>query len=216
MEVSKMILTRALFAGLLILVAGLNCLTETPASAQTDPPIQLTEVKLAGYRLSGQSDFTPLAEGEAVKASALELQFTAKVNRQEGRLVRLKVGLHEACFLASTKRFTSRFNWIGNDDVTTNPTRVGLNGVVSVITKAHCFGCPKARCGKHCPDRDHLGEGPHMASLTVADNGAPVALTNSTAGLFSPTYRVDFASKCDDASLRAPKQSNKRTKSKKN
>ena len=182
-----MILIRALFAGLLILVAGLNCLTETTALTQT--AIELTDVRLAQYRLTGGPWIN--VTGTTVPASAVELKFKARVNRLEGTRVLLRGVMHEVCFRRDNSSFANRFRYAVSS--TPNPQRVGLDGSVFVDIRSDCPQCA-TRCNRGCPDRDHLGEGPHLATLTVADPSEPAG-TNEN-GFLSPTYRVEFQTEC--------------------
>lgn len=197
-----MILIKALFAGLLILVAGLNCLTETTALAQTEP-IQLTDVKLDAYELPGGVwvDVNPPGMPQRrVLASAIKLRFKARVNRMPRTWVLLKGVMHEVCFRRDNSSFANRFRYV--ESTTPNPQRVGLNGEVFVEIGSNCVQC-RTRCNRGCDDREHLGEGPHLATLTVADPEEPAGSNEN--GFLSPTYRVEFETECPPRRARAPR-----------
>lgn len=196
-----MVLNRALLAGLLILIAGLNCLPTAPASAQIVVPLALTEVRLAEYRLSG-GNWIAVRPGTPVPASAVKLRFRAKVNRPQGTEVRLKVALHEACFGRRNKQFMGRFQWIESVEPG-NPPLVGVDGNIYVDTDTECQRC-RSQCNKDCPERDHLGEGPHLATLTIAEEREPAG--PNTKSLRSPSYMVGFETICPPLKVREPKK----------
>jgi hypothetical protein len=166
--------------------------------AQTDPtpPIELSEITMeyAVLDASGQLKWEtpdPKSPNE-IPAGAQKLRFTAKVNnRTEGSKIKLKAALQELCSSPDAgKPFLARLRHLTE---TEKEVEVGKgNKQVTIELTVHCEECVHAVCGKECPDRDHLGEGPHVITLTSTD--PPTG--RNTAAAKPASVRVDIRSVC--------------------
>ncbi len=204
-----MTLTRTLLVVvvvLFLLVIGLTHSISNPALAQSN--LQLADVRLTDY-LSNGNVWVPVPAGSPVPATALKFRFQATVvNGRAGDAIRLKANLHEMCFLTRTKKFEGRMQWIGSNEPSM-PIILGANLRVTIDTNTECFLC-RSRCGKSCPDKDHLGEGPHMASLTIAGNDQFTGTADPPKGLRSFTSFTNFETFCPPEQLRKRGQSKKK------
>lgn len=185
---------RALCAILLLMIPlGLKA---TLAQTEPTPPIELSEITMqyAVLDASGQLKWEtpdPKSPNE-IPAGAQKLRFTAKVNnRTEGSKIKLKAALQELCSSPDAgKPFLARLRHLNE---TEKEVEVGKgNKQVTIELTVHCEECVPAVCGKECPDRDHLGEGPHVITLTSTD---PPAGRNTTAAK-PASVRVDIRSVC--------------------
>jgi hypothetical protein len=166
--------------------------------AQTDPtpPIELSEITMeyAVLDASGQLKWEtpdPKSPNE-IPAGAQKLRFTARVNnRTEGSKIKLKAALQELCSSPDAgKPFLARLRHLTE---TEKEVEVGKgNKQVTIELTVHCEECVHAVCGKECPDRDHLGEGPHVITLTTTD---PPAGRHTTAAK-PASVRMDIRSVC--------------------
>lgn len=178
---------------LVIMCAGLLHVSfsfgQTSKPSHDDPqvaPIELSEITLA-YAVPNEAGVmvweTPKPDAlNAIPSGARKLRFTAKVNnRPTGSKIRIRVILQELCpspdagksFLAGLRHLTET-DPTGIQTVDTADNEVQLinpEGRISIEIPVHCEDCGKAICGKACPDKDHLGEGPHWVVVTTSDSG---------------------------------------------
>lgn len=209
-------LLSVLCAGFLFIPTGF---AQSPGNRHDEPktpPIELSEITLAfaTHDAAGRLVWeTPPPENpNTVPASAVRLRFAAKVNnRPTGSFIRIRAVLQEVCpspdggknFLARLRHLTESDSANLPSDPTDNELRqIGKDGRVTIEIPVHCDDCVPAACGTECPDRDHLGEGPHLATLTTSDadqtNSAPrQAQTKQLAAAAKPSsFRLDIKSVC--------------------
>ena len=145
------------------------------------PPIELSNIRMefAVLDASGKLKWeTPAAETpNVIPAGAQKLRFTAKVtNRPPGSRIRAKLALQELCSSPDAdKPYLARLRHLTDTEQDVDTSKA--NGDFSVELSVHCDDCVHAVCGCECPDRDHLGEGPHQTTLTVSDTTVPRNIT---------------------------------------
>lgn len=178
-------------------------------SPQTEP-IQLSQIRFAFAVQNGAGqlvwqDPKPGAPNR-IPAGAQRLRFTAKVvNRPTGASIRIRAVLQELCPSPDPgKPFLSRLRHLTESDSTGQQTPtdatddeikvIGPGGVITVELLVHCDDCGRAICGKQCPGRDHLGEGPHVVTLTTSDSTEPSRMDAPPAKPSS--FRVNIRSVC--------------------
>ena len=188
----------AALCAVLLLMIPLNL---KPALAQRKdseptPPIELSEITMA-YAVMDERGVLkwetpdPKTPNE-IPSGALKLRFTAKVNnRPGGSKIRIKAALQELCSSPDAgKPFLARLRHLTENE---KEVEVGKGtGQVTIELEVHCEECVPATCGKECPDRDHLGEGPHVTTLTVTD--PPTG--RQTQAAKPASFRMDIKSVC--------------------
>jgi hypothetical protein len=171
-----------------------------PAFSQNEdaktPPVELRELKLefavkddAGNLLWKNPD---RAKPNVIPATAQKLRLTAKVtNRPAGSKIKMTATLQELCPSAdSAKPFLARLRHLTEIDKEVEV--VNVDQPISIELTVHCEDCVHAVCGCECPGKDHLGEGPHLATLTVSDSTTP----RNTAPAKPASYRLDIRTVC--------------------
>ena len=187
----------ALCAVLLLMIPlSLKLTLAQRKDSEPTPPIELSEITMefAVLDASGQLKWEtpdPKAPNE-IPAGAQKLKFTAKVNnRPGGSKIRLKAALQELCSSPDAgKPFLARLRHLTETEKEVEVSRG--TGQVTIELAVHCEECVHATCGRECPDRDHLGEGPHVTTLTVTD--PPTGRNTGTAKPAS--FRMDIKSVC--------------------
>lgn len=209
-----------LFASLLLVPSG-HAQTQRGRHDETETsPIELNEITLefAVQDNSGKVVWQqPAADApNTIPAGALRLRFTVKVvNRPKGSTIRLRATLQEVCPSPdSDKAFLARLRHLTESDPshqTTDPADdelqvVGPDGRVTIEIPVHCDTCVHATCGKQCPDRDHLGEGPHVTTLTASDGElGPRSPTKNRGAVAKPaSFRMNVMSACPKEEPKAP------------
>lgn len=222
-----------LYQALLIICGGLifsaPCFGQSQSrqdDAQEAAPIQLSRIRFAFavQNQSGQLVWQNPKPGapNTIPAGAQRLRFTAKVvNRPAGASIRIRALLQELCPSPDAgKPFLARLRHLTETDSTGQQTPgdgtddeikvIGPDGGITIELLVHCDDCERAICGKQCPGRDHLGEGPHLVTLTASDSseasrmGAPQAKPSS--------FRMNIRSVCHK-SKSAAKRSAKNNRS---
>jgi hypothetical protein len=162
------------------------------------PPIELSEIKLqyavkdnsGGLSWESPNPTTP----NVIPATAEKLRFTAKVtNRPAGSRIIMKAALQELCpstnsgmsFLARLRHLTEN----EKEFQVVNPDQP-----VSIELEVHCEDCVPAACGCACSGKDHLGEGPHLTTLTVTDT----TTGKNTVRAKPASYRMDIKTECPE------------------
>jgi hypothetical protein len=168
---------------LLIQPGAKPALGQTKDSKETKtPPVELTNIRIeyavgnASGRLSWESP-NPEKPNE-IPAGAQKLRFKANVtNRPAGSKIRLRAALQELCSSPDAgKPFLARLRHLTDTEQDVEVSKPDKE--VSIELPVHCEDCVHAVCGCECPDKDHLGEGPHLTTLTASDT---TAAKNTTA-----------------------------------
>lgn len=160
------------------------------------PPIELSDIKMEFAILDEQGKLrweTPAAETpNVIPAGAQKLRFTAKVtNRPSGSKIRVRLALQEICSSPdANKSYLTRLRHLTETEKEVDVSKP--NGNFSVELSVHCEDCVHAVCGSECPDRDHLGEGPHQTTLTVSDT----AVARNTTPAKPASVRMEIKSVC--------------------
>jgi hypothetical protein len=188
------------------------------------PPIGLSEITIEFFVQDDAGQFSwqspDAGEPNVIPAGAQRLRFTARVNnRPAGSTVRLRATLQELCpspdqgkqYLASLRHLTESdpTGEQTDDKADDELRRIQRDGKVSIEIPVHCEECVRASCGKECPGRDHLGEGPHVVVLTTSDpQSDPVpraARGAAPAGPAKPSsFRLDVKSVCPKPGAKRP------------
>lgn len=215
----------AVCAGLLLVPLGpAPSLGQSRGGVQTPPPIELTGITIEYAVLNDIGDLvweTPgSATPNAIPAVAQRLRFRATVtNRQPGSRIRLRAVFQEVCPMLKTgRRFLAKLRHLTESDpgnLTADPAddeeqTVKPDGTVSIETLVHCDVCPENACGKRCSgNKDHLGEGPHLVTLTATDpqSASPVsergaARPHETHATRPSSFKVELTSFCPGARWR--------------
>lgn len=207
-----------LCAGFLLASSGFAQKQRVPHDEPAVPPIELSEITLEYAVLneagSGLAWKTPTAEApNTIPATARRLRFTAKVgNRPKGSTIRIRAALQEVCpspdsdkkFLAKLRHLTESDATNATPDPADNETQViDQNGRVTIEISTHCDDCERSTCGNSC-DKDHLGEGPHLTTLTTSD---PTPSQQARHGkrqvaAKAASFRLDILTVCPDEELR--------------
>jgi len=183
MKITLQRLLLALCTGLLLIQPGFAQSSGKRHDVPKIPPIELSEITLAfaTYDASGRLIWeTPRPEEpNTVPASAAKFRFTAKVNnRPIGSFIRIRAVLQELCpspdkdknYLAKLRHLTeSDPASLSADPRDDELQQIGKDGKVTIEIPVHCDDCEASVCAAGCPDRDHLGEGPHQTLLTTSD-----------------------------------------------
>lgn len=221
----------------LVWVAGL--LLAQPANGQQQssrhegatPPIELGEIAVeylvqndAG-QLVWQSPEPGNPNAIPIPAGAQRLRFTASVsNRDNGARIRLRAVLQEVCrsrdrgrqFLTKLRHLTESDPTSQQTDETTDDELLEVKGgKVTIEIPIHCEDCVRASCGRECPGKDHLGEGPHVVVLTTSDpppdpppgpvSRPPGGQPATPIGPAKPSsFRLDVMSVCPKPRARKP------------
>lgn len=160
------------------------------------PPIELNNIRMEYAVLDEAGKLrweTPAPETpNVIPAGAQKLRFTAKVtNRPAGSRIRVKLALQEICSSPDAgKPYLSRLRHLTE---TEGEVDVNKNGDFTVELTVHCEECVHAACGRECPDRDHLGEGPHQTTLTVSD---PSGGGKNAVAAMPASFRMEIQSVC--------------------
>jgi len=159
------------------------------------PPVELSNItfQFAVLDSSGQLKWetpNPKTPNE-IPAGTQKLKFTAKVNnRPAGSTIRVKAALQEVCASPDAgKPFLARLRHLTENE---QDLEISKTGQIVIELIVHCEECVHATCGKECPDKDHLGEGPHATTLTVSD---PPTGKNIMAAK-PASFRMDVRSVC--------------------
>lgn len=208
-----------LCAGFLLAPSGF---AQTPRPRHDEPavpPIELSEITLeyAVLNEAGSATVwkTPAAEApNTIPATARKLRFTAKVvNRPKGSTIRIRAALQEVCpspdggkkFLAKLRHLTESDATNATPDPADNEAQViDQNGRVTIEISTHCDGCVPSACGDSC-DKDHLGEGPHLTTLTTSDPQTSQRASQGkrhAAAAKASSFRLDIITVCPDEELR--------------
>ena len=182
--------------GLLLTPFGVQLAFSQGKDSKT-PPIELSDIKLefavkdgsaGGLRWESPDPATP----NVIPATAQKLRFTAKVtNRPAGSRIIMKAALQELCPSSDPdKPFLARLRHLTEIDKELQVT--GPDQALSIELPVHCEECVHAVCGCECPDRDHLGEGPHLTTVTVSDT----TVAKNTVPAKPASYRMDIRSVC--------------------
>jgi len=188
-------------AGFLLIPLGLTPAFGQHADDAKTPPIELSNITIefavvdavGNPQWKSPNPKTP----NVIPSTAQKLRLTAKVNNREvGSTIRLKVALQELCSSPdANKPFLARLRHLTENE---NDAVVGANRRVSIELPVHCEECLHATCGCECKDKDHLGEGPHLTTLTASD--PPTTLNTAAANNPSPampaSVRVNIKSVC--------------------
>ncbi|HEX7312601.1 MAG TPA: hypothetical protein VF297_01700 [Pyrinomonadaceae bacterium] len=208
-----------LCAGFLLASSGSAQKRRAPHEGPVTPPIELSEITLE-YAVPNESGSaivwkTPTAEApNTIPATARKLRFTAKVvNRQKGSTIRIKAALQEVCpspdgdkkFLAKLRHLTESDATNATTDPADNETQViDQDGRVTIEIPTHCDDCERSTCGDSC-DRDHLGEGPHITTLTTSDPPPSLRARQGKkhgAAARPASFRLDVVTVCPEEELR--------------
>jgi hypothetical protein len=139
------------------------------------PPIELSNIRMEYAVLDEAGKLrweTPSPETpNVIPSGAQKLRFTAKVtNRPLGSKIRVKFALQEICSSPDPgKAYLARLRHLTETEKEVEVSRP--NAEFAVELEVHCEECVHAVCGRECPDKDHLGEGPHQTTVTVTDPG---------------------------------------------
>ena len=187
---------------LLLLCTGflLTLFGPKPAFAQgkdsKTPPIELSGIKIefaikdpsGALRWESPDPQTP----NVIPSTSQKIRFIAKVtNRPPGSRITMKVALQELCGSPdSDKPFLARLRHLSEADKEVQVLRPDQE--LSIELTVHCEECVHAVCGCECPDKDHLGEGPHLTTLTVSDTTSP----RNTIPAKPASYRMDIETVC--------------------
>lgn len=164
--------------------------------APITPPIELSDIRMefAVLDASGKLRWeTPDPQTpNQIPSGAQKLRFTAKVtNRPAGSKIRVKLALQEICSSPDAgKPYLVRLRHLTETEKEVDVSKP--NGEFSVELLVHCEDCVHAVCGCECPDRDHLGEGPHQTTLTVSDTGS----AKNAVAAKPASVRMDINSVC--------------------
>jgi hypothetical protein len=175
------------------------------AEEPSTPPIEFSQItfEFAVSNASGQLVWKTPKPGlpNTIPAVAEKLRFTARVNnRPAGTSIQIRAVLQELCPSPdSGKKFLARLRHLtesaSNDEVQV----IDAAGKVTIEINVHCHDCLEAVCGKRCPGKDHLGEGPHLVTVTASDPppNVPEPSRPSTPLAAKPaSFRVDIKSVC--------------------
>ena len=189
---------------LLLLCAGflLTSLTSKPAFGQgkdtKSPPIELSDIKLefavkdrsGALRWESPDPATP----NVIPSTAQKLRFTVKVtNRPAGSRIRMRAALQEICpSTNSALSFLARLRHLTEIDKELQVVKP--DQPMSIELEVHCEDCVHSVCGCECASKDHLGEGPHLTTLTVSDNTAG----KNTVQAKPASYRMDIRTVCPE------------------
>jgi hypothetical protein len=190
------------------------------------PPIELSDITIEYFIQDDAGRFswqTPdPAEPNTIPSGAQRLRFTAKVNnRPNGSTVRFRATLQELCPSPdSGKQYLVSLRHLTESDPTGEQTedkaddelrKVKSDGKIAIEIPVHCEECVRSTCGRECPGRDHLGEGPHVVVLTTSDpqpEPSPRAARGVRAtppGKAMPSsFRLDVMSVCPKPGARRP------------
>jgi hypothetical protein len=208
-----------LCAGLLLIHPGFAQSSGNRHDGPKIPPIELSEITLAFATYNNEGKLvweTPTPqEPNTVPAGAARLRFTAKVNnRPSGSFIRIRAVLQELCpspdggknYLAKLRHLTeSDPASLSAESTDDESQQIGKDGRVTIEIPVHCDDCVPAICATPCPDRDHLGEGPHLVTLTTSDASQMAAAQRqagakqSVAAAKPSSFRLDIKSVCPKA-----------------
>ena len=173
------------------------------------PPIELSDIKLefavkdnsGALRWESPDPATP----NVIPSTAQKLRFTAKVtNRPAGSRIRMRAALQELCASSdSGKPYLARLRHLTETDKELQVVKP--DQPVSIELEVHCEECVHAVCGCECPDRDHLGEGPHLTTVTVSDPTVP----RNTVAAKPASYRMDVKTVCPKKCEKSGSESNR-------
>ncbi len=217
--IQKMML--ALVAGFILVSPGFAQSSGQRHDGSNTSPIALSEITFAyaTYDNAGKLvwEIPKPNKPNTIPASAQRLRFTAKVNnRPAGSKIRLRATLQEQCPSPDGgKNFLARLRHLTESDpagTTPDPTDdevhvVGADGRVTIEIPVHCEECGRASCGSQCPERDHLGEGPHIATLMTTDEASPQdgpQASRSAATAKPSSFRLNVNSVCPKAATKRP------------
>jgi len=201
-------------AGLLLIAHGPTPSLGRQTGGTPPAPIELSGITVE-YAVSDEvGDLawaTPATKTPNVIPSETQrLRFRATVtNRPPGARVRLRAILQELCpapdsgkpFLAKLRHLTETDPGNSTADPSDDEEQViKPDRTVSIEIPVHCEACGETSCGKKCgADRDHLGEGPHVVTVTTTDPPpAPGGESRAaTTGAARPSsFRVEVRSVC--------------------
>lgn len=160
------------------------------------PPIEISDIRMEFAVLdeAGKLRWEPPdpQKPNEIPAGSQKLRFTAKVtNRPGGSLIKVRAALQELCSSPDPgKPYLARLRHLTDTEKDVEVTK--NTGEISIELPVHCDDCVHATCGCECPDRDHLGEGPHLITLTVSDPPAP----RNTTPAKPASVRMDIRSVC--------------------
>jgi hypothetical protein len=187
-------------------------------------PIELSQITLA-YAIQDDEGAivweTPKRDApNTIPAGATKLRFTAMVNnRPKNSRIRLRAILQETCPSPDTdKPFLAGLRHLTETDPTGQQTGdtsddemqvIDANGRVTIELSVHCEDCVRAACGRECSGRDHLGEGPHVITLTTTDlttepKTSQKKQKRSTDIAKPSSWRVDIMSVCPKEERKSP------------
>jgi hypothetical protein len=201
-------------AGMLLTAHGPTPSLSRQAGGTPPAPIELSGITIEYGIPNDVGDIVWAAPSPAkpnvIPAESERLRFRATVNnRLPGARVRLRAILQELCpapdsgkpFLAKLRHLTETDPGNSTVDAADDEEQViKADRTVSIEIPVHCEACGATSCGKPChADRDHLGEGPHVVTVTTTD--PPPASggesRTATAGEARPSsFRVDVRSVC--------------------
>lgn len=206
-----------LCAGLLFILPCFGHSSDKRHDEMKIDPIALSEITFEFYTFDSAGrpvwESPKPKEPNTIPASARKLRLTAKVNnRPAGSTIRIKAVLQERCpspdkgknYLARLRHLTESDSASTTAETTDDEVRtIDANGKVTIEIPVHCDHCERARCGKECPEKDHLGEGPHLVTLTTTDQpagDAQQAPTDHAAAAVKPSsFRLEIKSVCPKA-----------------
>lgn len=227
-------MTRTTLLRLLPLACALGLLAARPGLGQTQarlhdgattPPVELSEIAISYYIQNEAGQFnweTPQpAEPNAVPAGAQKIRITARVNNRPSKsTIRIRATLQEQCPSPDAgKNYLARLRHLTESDATGKQTadraddelrEVQSDGRVTIEIPVHCDECVHASCGRECPDRDHLGEGPHVITVTTSDpQSDPAARARGGRAASSnpakpSSFRLDIMSVCPRTGAKRP------------
>ncbi len=198
---------------LLCAVFLLATLSAKPVFSQSKdartPPVELRDIKIefavkdAGGALHWK--FPDPATPNVIPATAQKLRLTAKVtNRPAGSTINMKASLQELCpAVDSAKPFLARLRHLS--EIEQEVQVVNLDQPISIELTVHCEDCVHASCGCECSGKDHLGEGPHLTTLTVSDSTSG----RNIAAAKPASYRMDIKTVCPEKCEKPRSKSNR-------
>jgi len=173
------------------------------------PPIELSDIKLefavkdssGALRWESPDPATP----NVIPSTAQKLRFTAKVtNRPTGSRIKMRAALQELCASSEpSKPFLARLRHL--TEIEKELPVVKPDQPLSIELEVHCEECVHAVCGCECPDKDHLGEGPHLTTVTVSDATAPKNIVPAKPA----SYRMDIKTVCPKKCEKPGSESNR-------